>query len=85
MNDKETELQVSQDRIETIQRMNQDLEAKSQSLQLTIDRLTLALAKSEEEESSSKDKVCRSDNLLNISRGLSIQPDAIFTNFDCAL
>lgn len=35
----------------------QDLESKSQSLQLTVDRLSLALTKSEELESASKDKM----------------------------
>ena len=46
-----------QDRVESLQRQIQDLETKTQSLQLTIDRLSLALAKSEEEESTVKDKV----------------------------
>lgn len=35
----------------------QDLEAKAQSLQLTIDRLTTNLAKTEDEGHKSKDKV----------------------------
>ena len=50
-------LQVLGDRVEGLQRQIQDLEAKGQSLQLTIDRLSLALAKSEEEEHQVKDKV----------------------------
>ena len=49
--------QVLQDRVDSLQRQIQDLETKTQSLQLTIDRLSLALAKSEEEESTVKDKV----------------------------
>ena len=46
--------QVLQDRIDGISKTVQDLEGKNQSLQLTVDRLSLSLAKSEEEESSQK-------------------------------
>ncbi len=57
LNDKETENQVLGDRVDSLQRQIQDLEAKTQSLQLTIDRLSLSLAKSEEVESETKGKV----------------------------
>lgn len=40
----------------------QDLEGKSQSLQLTVDRLSLNLAKTEEEESTQRVRGCQ---LLN--------------------
>lgn len=58
MNDKETENQVLSERNEALGRQISDLETKSQSLQLTIDRLSMSLAKSEEEEHANKDKVC---------------------------
>ena len=45
------------DRIEALNRQVQALEGKAQSLQVTIDRLTCALQKTEEEESQQKDKV----------------------------
>ena len=57
MNDKETESQVLQERNEALGRQISDLETKSQSLQLTIDRLSTTLAKTEEEENAHKDKV----------------------------
>ena len=50
-------LQVSQERIESLMRQIQDLESKNTSLQLTVDRLSNALAKSEEDENQLKDKV----------------------------
>lgn len=40
-----------------------DLESKAQSLQLTIDRLSMNLARTEEEENTQKDKV----HQLNLS------------------
>ena len=52
------------DRVEVLNRQIQDLETKAQSLQLTIDRLSSALAKSEEEEHSQKDKVGKLINLI---------------------
>jgi len=45
---------VLQERIENICKTVQDLEGKNQSLQLTVDRLSLSLAKTEEEESVQK-------------------------------
>ena len=50
-------LQVLQDRIEALNKQIQNLESKSQSLQLTIDRLTSNLQKTEEEESNQKERV----------------------------
>jgi len=47
-------VQVLGDRIDNMTKQIQDLEGKSQSLQLTVDRLSLNLAKTEEEESSHK-------------------------------
>jgi hypothetical protein len=35
-----------------------DLDSKAQSLQLTVDRLSLTLAKTEEDGIQQKDKVC---------------------------
>ena len=49
--------QVSQERIETLMRQIQELESKNTSLQLTVDRLSNALAKSTEDENQLKDKV----------------------------
>ena len=43
--------------MEHLQRNIQDLEGKCQSLQLTIDRMSLALASVEQEGSVTKDKV----------------------------
>src|SRR6218665_616784 len=57
LNDKETETQVQANRIETLSRQIQDLETKAQSLQTTIERLNIALSRSQEEESAHKDKV----------------------------
>lgn len=54
LTDKETEIQVCEDRIENLVKQIQDLEGKNQSLQLTVDRLSLSLAKTEEEESNHK-------------------------------
>ncbi len=50
-------LQVLQERSSNLQSKIQDLESKCTSLQLTIDRLSNALAKTEEGESQLKDKV----------------------------
>ena len=52
-----TLFQVLQDRVESLTKNIQDLEGKAQSLQLTIDRLSAALTRTEEEESSQKEKV----------------------------
>ena len=49
--------QVQQERISNLTAQIQDLEGKCTSLQLTIDRLSNALAKTEEGESHLKDKV----------------------------
>lgn len=54
LTDKETECQVLQERIDGITKVVQDLEGKNQSLQLTVDRLSLSLGKAEEEESAQK-------------------------------
>ena len=48
---------VLQERVDSLQRTIQDLENKSQSLQLTVDRMSLALAKVEQEGSEHKNKV----------------------------
>lgn len=45
------------DRIEALNKQIQGLESKSQSLQLTIDRLSTNLQKTEEEESNQKERV----------------------------
>lgn len=58
---------VLSDRVEVLNRQIQDLEAKAQSLQLTIDRLSSALAKSEEEEHSQKDKVWQHYHLMFVA------------------
>ena len=50
-------LQVLQDRVEALNKQIQDLDGKSQSLQLTIDRLSSALTRTEDEECQQKDKV----------------------------
>lgn len=42
------------DRIENLGRQLQEMEGRNQSLQLTVDRLSLSLAKTEEEESNQK-------------------------------
>lgn len=57
VNDKETEIQVDADRIEYLSHQLHDLEMKSQSLQTTIERLNIALNRSQEEENVHKDKV----------------------------
>ena len=46
-----------QERVDALGRQISDLETKSQSLQLTVDRLGNALARSEEEDHTNKDKV----------------------------
>lgn len=55
-----------QERCEKLQSNIQDLEGKGQSLQTTIDRLSMALAKSEEEEHQQKDKVCTCSSCLYV-------------------
>ena len=50
-------MKVQQDRIESLTRQIQDLEGKVQSSQLTVERLTLNLAKTEATENQQKDKV----------------------------
>ena len=42
------------ERIENLARQSQEMEGRNQSLQLTVDRLSLTLAKTEEEESAQK-------------------------------
>ena len=49
------------ERIENLARQSQEMEGRNQSLQLTVDRLSLTLAKTEEEESAQK--VSRSPHL----------------------
>ena len=66
----EAEKQALRERIDQLMRSQQELESRSTSLQLTVDRLTLALAKTEEEEQAFKEKViylvssrtCRASN-----------------------
>lgn len=53
----EAEKQALRERIDQLMRAQQELESRSTSLQLTVDRLTLALAKTEEEEQAFKEKV----------------------------
>lgn len=53
-------MQVMQERNANLSKQLQDLEGKCTSLQLTIDRLSNALAKTEEGESQLKDKVLHS-------------------------
>lgn len=53
----EAEKQALRERIDQLMRSQQELESRSTSLQLTVDRLTLALAKTEEEEQAFKEKV----------------------------
>ena len=50
-------VQVLLDRISTVSQLLKDLEGKCQSQQVTVDRLGSALAKSEEQGFSHKDKV----------------------------
>ncbi|CAF0803068.1 unnamed protein product [Rotaria sp. Silwood1] len=57
LTDKDTEIQVHQERCETLIRQIQEREDKCQSLQLSVDRLSLTLAKAEEGESSLKTRV----------------------------
>ena len=49
--------QVLSERVEALTRQIDDLECKAQSLQTTIDRLNVALAQSERDESSHKGQV----------------------------
>ena len=49
--------QVLSERVDGLTGQIDDLEMKAQSLQMTIDRLNVALAQSTREESSHKDKV----------------------------
>lgn len=53
----EAEKQALRERIDQLMRSQQELESRATSLQLTVDRLTLALAKTEEEEQAFKEKV----------------------------
>lgn len=53
----EAEKQALRERIDQLVRSQQELESRATSLQLTVDRLTLALAKTEEEEQAFKEKV----------------------------
>ena len=55
-------IQVLQDRAESLTKQIQDLEGKAQSLQLTIDRLSTALTRTEEEENQQKEKVNQSES-----------------------
>ena len=48
------DFQVLNERIENIARQTQEMEGRNQSLQLTVDRLSLTLAKTEEEEANQK-------------------------------
>ena len=57
LNDRETENQALVGRADTLMRQIHDLENKSHSLELTVDRLNQALAKSEEQESARKSQV----------------------------
>ena len=50
-------IQVLQDRAESLTKQIHDLEGKAQSLQLTIDRLSAALNRTEDEENQQKEKV----------------------------
>lgn len=56
-NEKEAENAALIEKLEGVQRMAQDLEAKAQGLQLTVDRLNGALVKQEEEGALQKDKL----------------------------
>ena len=49
--------QVLQDRDENLQRNIQEVETKCQSLQMTIDRMSLSLAETEENEHQEKARV----------------------------
>lgn len=53
----EAEKLALRERIDQLMRSQQELESRATSLQLTVDRLTLALAKTEEEEQAFKEKV----------------------------
>jgi chromosome segregation ATPase len=57
LNDRETENQVLVGRAENLMHQIHDLESKSHSPETTIERLNMALAKSEEEESVRKNQV----------------------------
>ena len=63
----DAEKQAMRERIDALLRSQQDLESKTTSLQLTVDRLTLALAKTEEEEASFREKVSELSVSLNDS------------------
>jgi regulator of replication initiation timing len=64
--------QVLQDRVESLTKNIQDLEGKAQSLQLTIDRLSSALARTEEEENTQKEKVSEFTYDQDMSANLSL-------------
>lgn len=57
LNDRETENQTLIGRAENLMHQIHDLENKSHSLETTVERLNMALAKSEEEESVRKNQV----------------------------
>ena len=50
-------LQVLQERVQQVSHQVQELESRAQSLQITIDRMSAALAKSEDQDCSQKNKV----------------------------
>ena len=64
----EAEKQALRERIDQLMRSQQELESRATSLQLTVDRLTLALAKTEEEEQAFKDKVAAPDMGIKTSK-----------------
>lgn len=59
--------QVLEDRIESLTKQIQDVEGKNQSLQLTVDRLSLNLAKTESEECAQKVCTVTSSSILLVS------------------
>jgi rootletin len=63
----DAEKQAMRERIDNLLRSQQGLESKTTSLQLTVDRLTLALAKTEEEENSFRERVSELSVSLNDS------------------
>lgn len=62
--------QVLQDRVELLTKQIQELDGKAQSLQLTIDRLSSALTRTEEEESQQKEKVNQSSPCSSQDQGI---------------
>lgn len=57
LSDRETENQVLSSRAENLTKQVYDLENKTHSLSTTIDRLSLTLAKTEQQESAHRNKV----------------------------